>query len=1801
MGSALNQLVKDLGIEERVAEIAESGGTGLTASELAAQIHNPFAKEKAQAQTQTTVSKTAKTREDMQKKKEDALEEQNPVNSEEIKKERTEKEYEKYTQSEEYRENLEKKAEAEQPKGFLEIFASLSDPNRDLQQPKVIQDEKEQRMKAAKDKAEAEYNASEDQKVIVSDLEEISRMSDEERRILEQYAVNRDVDYFETVSSADQNGVKIGRAEEQAADLIAKYGQKRVDELANSLSRVKNEELTKKAVEAGQKHGNEHAVLSSAGTVGANLVGGISGTMDYFKELGRNDTRFKTLDPNAMGNLAGAYSGAVRGQVQKNIEGEDPNALRKLGSLAYQGVMSAADSAARAAVGGGTGGAILAGAGTFSQTMSEASARGATPGQAVALATASSAIEALSEKIPLDELVKTAQGGKQTAKQIIATALKQAGIEATTEEISLIGTMLADVAILKEKSSYKQDIINGIMRGLSPDQAAMEANRKVMEEAKNTALVSMLSGGMSSVTGSVAANRNAASTLNTEAKTDQKATSREELAKRYAGKEVQAEQAQTAPEQAETPATVAETATASEKETVQKPETQPQQQTAPQQEQKPAGVADIVADMVRKAQDTGNISNNDAAKILADPAAMAKLQQESGAEITGTNSEKRATVKDIVKQMVEKQNAANTTQEATQQPTAEAQQTVQTETAPQTQQAEQVGTEAQNAPEVRTQEADTHTGVQERASERVTESAEGGQQGITGKQNSPSGDIAQSKTFTNTGRKSADADIREAYKQTMKNDPNAADYEVKHNKDTLATAEERTKTVEQAKNEAEYLKQKAEWTAEDNVTAELVIKKMMQEGGEDAASVIVDMAAKRRDVNTKAGQVIQSNRIIGTMKAAASTETAVDSFLHSMNAMKPEQTTHNKKSGKDFETWKRDIETNVTEIGIAIESVEDGDSGSMRGIIRQIAKQRKTTAWFGTSDNLSPEANRILNKLDFDTLKKIANTQLASMADDYRKRSKKEVIASLRKQSMLSSLKTIARNIGGNAVGGIADAVSESGAGRLADLAMSKFTGKKTVGSDIFRAKEYATAAKDAGQFASLCVELNIPIETDAEASFDAATGKGGNEKYIGRTFRSTGNPAMRVLYAYQKYMSYSLEVTDKIFEGGTNAAVEASLNKLKNSNLTDEEVSALSGFSAQKRTFKNATWTDADGKTHGSELSRKAAKLQNATGVVGEVASPFVSTPMNVTQTGIDYTTGVVKGLTEMVSIIKDAKAGKTIPVERQRQAASDFGRGLTGTAMIGMFAAAAAVGALKVTNPEDWDKEALAKAEGRSGAQINWDALLRSMKGEEGKWKDGDVVSSVDFLEPFNTQMYLGHELAEFEKNADDETTWLEKATEYGKATVSSVWNSLMDSPVMTGLQEIADLMNDISEAETPEDTANAVAAYGGDIASSFIPQVVRQTAQHTDGYYRDTKGSTPAETALNSIKAAIPGLSQTLPKKYSGLGEEQKRGSWFETFVDPTATYTYKENEVTSYLDELSGRTGNDSIYPSRQAPVRIEVGGKTVELSPEQRETYQKTYGEKVNQLYSRMISLNDFNKLPDELKTEAFKEAEAYAKKAAMAAVSDYKEASRLSTPQLVAEVIADTFRSAINGELKDIDTARDYGYSTEESVSNMESFYKVFASLDKTTRANIQKDATGDTKKYLEVRQKGVTTKQYLAATERIDRLSDDSEIKVRAAISTLPGLSDSAKDTLMKAYMTDYKPNAKSPETTELKYDYVRKELGLSAKEYTDTYQAYLNYSKKSERIAAIQKLGYDYKTAKALYDVYAGNMKKVLIELYG
>lgn len=1151
----------------------------------------------------------------------------------------------------------------------------------------------------------------------------------------------------------------------------------------------------------------------------------------------------------------------------------------------------------------------------------------------------------------------------------------------------------------------------------------------------------------------------------------------------------------------------------------------------------------------------------------------------------------------------------------------------------------------------------------------IQEQSGNGTSGTLGMQNAPSGDINQSKTFTNSGLNSADPDIRAAYEQTMGDNPKAADYEVKHNADTRATAQERTSTPERVQAEYSYLLGKPDWTAEDNTTAHRIISELQKNGGDGAQSQITDMQMKIREINANAGQLIQSNRIGMTMEDASTPAAAAQRAVNVIMDMDEKNSTfRQKKGGQTYKQWQKATADNLNRIGMEIERVKDGDSAGMRDIIRQIARSRKTTAWFGTSQNLTKAAETVLGTLDFDDLKVVASTQLAAMPDDFRARTKTEVAMAVRKSHMLASLKTTIRNLSGNASAGFLDAMSDSGAGQLMDSMLSKITGKRTVGNDLTKVGAYAKGATNAAKFAALCVELDIPVETDSLSSFSSAVGGKSGGKYMGKTFRPDGNVAMRAMYAFQKYMGYDLDVSDKIFEGGTNKAVSESLTNIKNSNLTDEEVQQLSEYTANRRTFKDATWIDDNGKRHGSTLSRGAVGIKNAVSSIGapaeiaaDVVLPFASVPANVAQTGIDYTVGIAKGTGEIISIIKDAKAGKNIDVVRQRQAVSDFGRGVTGTVMIAAFAAAAARGIIKVNSPKDKDEKALIQAEGRNGAQFNWSAFQRSLSGESDGWQDGDIITSFDFLEPFNTQLYLGYELAQGD-------SVLEALAKYPDASVQSVLNSFMDTPMMSGLVDITELVDNLTSAETAGERADAFAGYAGDTASSFIPQYLRQAAQVADGYYRDTRGETSAEYAINNIIAGLPGLSQTLPKKYSGLGEAQERGGVVSTFIDPTNTQVYRQNSVTGYLENLSqSLNGDTSFIPDRQAPMKLRVNGEDIKLDGAARERYQKTYGELVNSYYSRLMNSSVFQGLPDDQKANALNRAKTYATEHARAAVSDYTTDKPRDAAQVTSGIIQDLMKSEFSKAFDTMEpekldqayglyqslpfsqrenfkrnnggrvgyyiTAKEAGVS-DETFTDLYGTYKELgdnSGMTNSQRAQewartlgnayesgrITKTAHDALKDAMKFRQTfAVNTEKFDAMTESgltsdtadqiikglaeltgtgsVDEDTGEAAVTNRdkwGYIAALDGLSDAERDSVMKLYMPDYNPKAKSPNKTELKYDYLR-DNGYSAEQFTEVYGVTQEYSKKADMIAAWEAMGYSKDDAQMLYKLFKGKI---------
>lgn len=952
-----------------------------------------------------------------------------------------------------------------------------------------------------------------------------------------------------------------------------------------------------------------------------------------------------------------------------------------------------------------------------------------------------------------------------------------------------------------------------------------------------------------------------------------------------------------------------------------------------------------------------------------------------------------------------------------------------------------------------------------------------------GMQAAPSDDTNQSKTVTNSGLQSPDDAYRQAYEGTVERNPDIATYNVSHNAGQKATAEERTSSPEKRAAEADYLLKQDYWNATDVQTAKILTKDALQRGDID---LIDRLAQKRKEIGSRLGQAIQA-----FSEATESAGAAVDNAFQLLNSLNEKDVSSNTLGGKDFETWLDDTKKSVADIGAQIENVQDGDAATLRDIIREIAKSRRTTAWFGYSDKLTKRATNALNKADFATLKTIVQAQLAYMPNDFKKTSVTSGIHSFAINAMLFGGPTVNRNLEGNSAVAILDSLSASSFGQLIDKAVSKATGQREVGNDLRQTSEYWRGAKEATDFASLCVELNIPIEQDV--------GSGERVKYSSntRTFKTNGNPVIRALSAWEKYMQYALGVSDSFFEGGAKAAVRASLQEINSGNAD-----TLADIASKERTFKD------DGKL--AELTDSLRQFGNKLLKIGDIGlgdmvMPFAKVPANVAQVGADYTAGLVTGGIDIAKIISDARKGKQIEVGRQQRAVLRTSRGITGMALTGAFVAAAKAGILKVSAPPDKDEKYAVGAENLRGAQFNISAFLRALSGGSAEYQKGDVLRSEDSLEPFNTQMYLGYAIAKSMEDGFD-------IASLGKDWFSSYVNSFLDSPVVQGISDAMNIISDLQDVESDgvESAMEAAELYALRQGEKMIPQAWKNAVYALDNTERDTKGQTPLETELNRLKSMIStNLRQTLPAKYDISGEQTKMYdnqafALLEKMLDPQTLKTYNPNDITNSLvdlnEQLEGKASK--IFIDSSAPKSFKVNKEDVLLDTKEiREQYMETYTNAAKEIYSGILGDKDFQALSPEEQADVLATAKGYAKELAQESVSDYSRPDStkdLNNKELAEYAINNKYVSKSGYSKEGYAKAKDAGFAVDEmpamasassalkksfdakNISDLNAAEVAYNALTKKQRDFIRENADGATRDWFVAKEAGVSNATFM-------------------------------------------------------------------------------------------------------------------------
>jgi hypothetical protein len=601
------------------------------------------------------------------------------------------------------------------------------------------------------------------------------------------------------------------------------------------------------------------------------------------------------------------------------------------------------------------------------------------------------------------------------------------------------------------------------------------------------------------------------------------------------------------------------------------------------------------------------------------------------------------------------------------------------------------------------------------------------------------------------------------------------------------------------------------------------------------------------------------------------------------------------------------------------------------------------------------------------------------------------------------------------------------------------------------------------------------------------------------RTFKMSGGKFSQFMSRWEQILGYSLTTSDRTSRGSIETAIRESL---QNSGLTDAEIDAIAEGTADYRLFQN--------KDLAYKFSKGLHDVMNLVGVGGEVrgvtrsggfgagdlVNPYPGVPANLAVKALEYSpANIVKGGVELFNLFRDIKDG-TYDATKQNRAVMDIARGMAGTPIIALLAAAFKTGIIKNSDDEDdLDVAAQNRAEGKSGVQINLDAWDRANKGESAEWKDGDDLLSIGWLEPMNAFMAIASMIA-----AEDDRSISTVTGDYFSGTLQG----LLEMPVMGNIANVVDSFRYSTADKLGEKVADAGIGLLGDAVSGMIPAPISQAARTSDLYYRDTGGDNKTEQVINNLLSNIPGARQTLPTKLDNFGRPKEYSNsaaqrFLNNFVLPGAVNELNQSDESKALEQLREASGETSFYPDRKAPSKVNLPGEngkgeSVKLTMEEKRTYQETYGGTYTDLLSSLLTGGAWDGMTTEAQTEAAKAIEAYAKDEAKRAIAEAQgrkyESDFDDERELPADSLADYF-----GAKESLKLARDNkDYSTLDAlIDTLDEYPK--AVRDKLSEdINRLEDMEAAAKKGVDSERWTQAYEQYKAINKKDEGATDKAE-----------------------------------------------------------------------------------------------------------
>lgn len=364
----------------------------------------------------------------------------------------------------------------------------------------------------------------------------------------------------------------------------------------------------------------------------------------------------------------------------------------------------------------------------------------------------------------------------------------------------------------------------------------------------------------------------------------------------------------------------------------------------------------------------------------------------------------------------------------------------------------------------------------------------------------------------------------------------------------------------------------------------------------------------------------------------------------------------------------------------------------------------------------------------------------------------------------------------------------------------------------------------------------------------------------------------------------------------------------------------------------QTATWTN---KTWASQMSQNLRKVFNdATGDarLGDLLFPFIKTPANVISTGMDYAGfGIPKALVKTFNAFRAGELGNKEVLQGITRDLTRAGLGLVGAVMIsGLLDDEDFVGAY---DPARVQIEQLRNS--------NYNSIRLG-----NKWISTDWLGPLAI--PVTSIMYA----RKYGKQG-----WGERVFQYSKGVGSSILNLPVVSDIYDYVKGVAFKKN-----QTFDEMSGSTLDYiTSQLYSRIVPSFLSDLAKATDDKER------VAGKGIESIKAKIPGLRQTLPEKKNIFGEEMMTEPAWSTIMFGSRVKTNKETELIKEINRVSNETDKSITFTDWSKSSSKTLSQFKEKVGEEKFEEAKVKYGQELKKLLEQTVNSSKYKKANDDEK------------------------------------------------------------------------------------------------------------------------------------------------------------------------------------------------------------------------------------------